>query len=86
MVEDIVSLPDGGFRVSGSASLDDLRQHIPIAEDFDSVTVTGWVLEVLGHVPQPGDTFDYNGFKVTVESAARRKVDQILIENERETV
>ncbi|MDO4865171.1 MAG: hemolysin family protein [Clostridia bacterium] len=80
VVEDIVRLPDGGLRVSGGASLDDLRQYVPIAEDFDSVTVNGWVLEVLGHFPQPGDTFDYNGLKVTVESAARRKVDQILIQ------
>ncbi len=83
VVEDIVQLPDGSLRVSGGASLDDLRQHVPIAEDFDSVTVNGWVLEVLGHFPQPGDTFDYNGLKVTVESAARRKVDQVLIQHER---
>ena len=67
VVEDIVELPEGGWRVSGGASLDDLRELFPIAEDFDSVTVNGWVLEVLGHFPQSGDTFDYKGLRVTVE-------------------
>ena len=80
VVEDVVELPGGGWRVSGGASLDDLRELFPIGEGFDSVTVNGWVLEVLGHFPQPEDTFDYDGLHVTVERVARRRVEQIRIE------
>ena len=79
VVEDIVAVP-GGWRVSGGASLDDLQEILPIPETFDSVTVNGWVLEILGRFPQPGDTFDYEGLHVTVERVAKRKVDQIFIE------
>ena len=79
VVEDVVQLPDGEWRVSGGASLDDLRELFPIGEDFDSVTVNGWVLEVLGHFPQAGDAFDYQGLRVTVEKVDRRKVEQIRI-------
>ena len=79
VVEDIVKLPDGGLRVSGSASLEDLREHIPIPESYESVTVNGWVLEVLGRFPQPGDGFDYENVHVTVEKVARRRVEQIRI-------
>ena len=79
VVEDIVKLPDGGLRVSGSASLEDLREHIPIPESYESVTVNGWVLEVLGRFPQPGDGFDYENVHVAVEKVARRRVEQIRI-------
>ncbi len=82
VVEDIVEVSEGRWRVSGGASLDDLREIAPIDEDFDSVTVNGWVLEVLGRFPEPGDSFEYQGFNVTVEKVAQRRVETILIEKE----
>ena len=80
VVEDIVRLSDNQWRVSGGASLDELRERFPIDERFESVTVNGWVLEVLGRFPQPGDSFDYKGLHVTVEKSARRRIEQIRIE------
>ena len=83
VVEDIVPLSDDRWRISGSASLDDVRELFPIDEDFDSVTVNGWVLEVLGHFPQAGDTFEYRDLRVTVEKVANRRVEQICVERHR---
>ena len=80
VVEDIVQVSDGRWRVSGGASLEDLREIVPVDDDYDSVTVNGWVLEVLGRFPNPGDAFDYEGFKVTVEKVAQRRVESIVIE------
>ena len=80
VVEDIVPIAENRWRVSGGASLDDLRELFPIDEGFDSVTVNGWVLEVLGRFPEPGDTFDYGNLHVTVDRVANRKVEQIQIE------
>ena len=80
VVEDIVRLPDGACRVSGGASLDDLRELFDIPETFDSVTVNGWVTEVLGRFPQAGDTFDAGDMRVTVEKVGQRRVEQILIQ------
>ena len=79
VVEDVVQLSDDEWRVSGGASLDDLRELFPIEETFESVTVNGWVLEVLGRFPQPGDEFDYMNLRVTVERVAKRRVEQIRI-------
>ena len=80
VVEDIVPLPGGGWRVAGGASLEDARELFPIDDGFDSVTVNGWVVEVLGRFPQPADSFDYGGMHITVEKVDRRKVEQIRIE------
>lgn len=82
VVEDIVQLSENRWRVLGGASLEDLRELFPIGEDFDSVTVNGWVLEVLGHFPNPGDTFEYEGLKVTVEKVAHRRVERIMVEKQ----
>ena len=82
VVEDIVQLSENRWQVSGGASLDDLRELFPIGGEFDSVTVNGWVLEVLGRFPEPGDTFDREGLRVTVEKVAHRRVERILIERE----
>ena len=79
VVEDVVQLSDDEWRVSGGASLDDLRELFPIEETFESVTVNGWVLEVLGRFPQRGDEFDYMNLRVTVERVAKRRVEQIRI-------
>ena len=82
VVEDIVQLSENRWHVLGGASLEDLRELFPIGEDFDSVTVNGWVLEVLGHFPNPGDTFEYEGLKVTVEKVAHRRVERIMVEKQ----
>ena len=80
VVEDIVSLPEGAYRVSGGASLDDLRELFAIPDTFDSVTVNGWVTEVLGRFPQSGDQFDFDVMHITVERVGKRRVEQILIQ------
>ena len=80
VVESFRHVDGGGLLVSGSASLDDLRELYPIDERFDSVTVNGWVLEVLGHFPRTGDVFEYNDLKITIMKVSRRRVEQILIE------
>lgn len=79
VVEDIEELSDGSFRVSGGASLDDLRERFDIPESFESVTVNGWVLELLGRFPQAGDEFDYGKMHIAVDRVAKRRVEQITI-------
>ena len=51
----------------------------PFRQEFDCVTVNGWVLEVMGRFPQPGDTFDFEALHVIVEKVAKRRVELIRI-------
>lgn len=80
VVEDIVQLSDGRWQIDGGASLDDVRERFPIAGEFDSVTVNGWVLEVLGHLPEPGESFEHDGLRVTVENVDNRRVERVIVE------
>ena len=80
IVEEFQRLPDGRYRVECSANLDDLLEIFSIKKEYESVTVSGWVLEEMGTFPQEGDTFDCEQLHVTVEKVDKRRVIQILIE------
>lgn len=80
IVEEFKRLPDGSYRVECSANLDDLLDIFKLKKEYESVTVSGWVLEEMGAFPQQGDTFDCEHLHVTVEKVDKRRVAQILIE------
>lgn len=80
IVEEFQRLPDGRYRVECSANLDDLLEIFSIKKEYESVTVSGWVLEEMGMFPQEGDSFDCEQLHVTIEKVDKRRVLQILIE------
>ena len=82
IIEDFVPLPDGSWRIQGSASLDDLEDRFGLKKEYESVTVNGWVLEEMGQLPQTGDRFTCEGLTVTIEKVGRRRVEQIRVQKE----
>ena len=58
VVEEFKRLPDGTIVAEGSAELDKLQEQLGIPGEFDATTVGGWVTELLGRIPQVGDSFD----------------------------
>lgn len=74
---------EGRYAVDCSADLDDFFAffHLGLdAEDFDYVTVSGWVMEQLGKVPSAGDSFTYKDMRVTVTSATARHAVQVVLQ------
>ena len=47
---------------------------------FDSHTVGGWCIEMLGSFPKEGDTFTWQDAVVTVIDADERRVRKVLVE------
>lgn len=75
-------LPDGSYEVSGDMDIDDLF------EDFDyynrhfeseSSTVGGWAMEMLEHLPEPGEVFEYDGFTVQVLEVDEQRVTRLRV-------
>ena len=69
------------WAVNCSAALDDFFEFFKIpldAEDFDYMTVGGWVMEHLGKIPTAGDSFTYEGNTITVTKATARHAVQIV--------
>lgn len=66
----------GGVEADGRVEIDDLEDHLGLSfpEGRDYETVGGFVFSELGHIPEPGESFEYEGYRVTVTDAERTKV------------
>ena len=84
VIEEMEKLTDGSYRIVCSASIDDLAELFDIKTDPESdiTTVSGWVMECLGRIPQEGDTFSSEGLFVTVTKTDARRVVEILVRKE----
>ena len=80
VVEDIRSEDDNTWTVSGAADLYRLLDKMDIDEDeVESASITGWVMEQLGKVPEVGDTFVMENWQVTVTATDERRVSEIRV-------
>lgn len=73
-------LDDGRIRVTGMTRLDELSQWIGTGfEAQSSATIAGLILELLGHVPVPGESVTHERFMFTVEAMDGHAIASILI-------
>ncbi len=70
---------DGSWIISCSASLGDVFDLLNIREDCDASTVSGWVIDELGHIPKVGDKFRYENLEVSVTATLRMRVLEIRV-------
>ena len=80
-------LSDTVYSVSGSAELDDFFERFDLydEEEFDANTVSGFVTEVLGELPQTGKAFNYKNLDIKVTKTTRKRVVEIKVTvNEKE--
>ena len=80
VVEDIRNEGEDTWMVSGNADLYRLLDKMDIDEDeVDSASITGWVMEELGKVPEQGDSFIAEGWQITVTNTDERRVQEIRV-------
>lgn len=71
------------YLVMCSADLKDLFDKFDLGcdeDDYESNTVSGWVLEEFGHIPKVGDSFMYENLLVTVTKTNYTRVLEVSIE------
>jgi CBS domain containing-hemolysin-like protein len=81
--EVILVHPEGvdGFLIHGKLDTDSLAKLADLnLEDEDVDTAGGLVLGLLGHVPQPGESVELQGWHFTVLSVDGRRIETIRIE------
>lgn len=80
VIETFHKNPDGSYTIACSADLTDLYDLFSLKGECDSATVSGWVLEQFGRIPEVGDSFDYENLRVTVTNLEHRRVLEIRVE------
>lgn len=86
-VDDITKTTDNSYVVNGDTSISDFVENLGLNEkdiDTDYDYVSGWVLEMLGHIPEVDEYFTFNDLKVTVTEmddnrVVKLRIDKILV-------
>ncbi|MBA2079207.1 MAG: hemolysin [Rhodanobacter sp. 68-29] len=80
----IVRRADGSWLVDGSLANDDLREllqvdQLPGEGDHDFRTVAGMVMAALGHIPQVGEVYAWQGIRFEVVDLDGARIDKLLV-------
>jgi CBS domain containing-hemolysin-like protein len=79
-VAPVQRLPEGGWAVLGGVPLADLEMEIDHSfARADVSTVGGLVLAAFGRVPRAGESLALDGFRITVDHMARRRVRRVTV-------
>lgn len=79
VIEEFMKVGDNKYRVLCSADLDKLFAFFSLDYESDSVTVSGWVMEELGRIPDEGDTFTYQNLAVEVTKTDHHRVLEVTV-------
>ena len=87
IIEEIKSVGEGEYIVSGMANLEKLFEELEIEldEDEDAMTVNGWAMKELDRIPEEGDSFEALGLTVKVLKMDGRRIENIHILDNRST-
>jgi putative hemolysin len=79
-VEAVRAAAGGGMSLLGHYPVHDLPNLGIEPPATEATTIGGLVAEQLGRLPEPGDTIELDGRRVTVESLRRRRVQRVRID------
>ncbi len=79
VIETFQKQPDGSYLIACSADLDDMYDLFQVKGTCDAATVSGWVMEQVGRVPEVGDRFQAEGLDVAVTKVEHRRVLEIRV-------
>ena len=79
VVQEIRKVSETEYLVAGSANIDKVFDVLQKEQEFDFITVSGWVMELAGRIPVQGDCFAYENLEVTVTEMDEKRVEQVRI-------
>ena len=80
IIETFNKQEDGSYLIACSANLDDMYDLFQVKGTCDAATVSGWVMEQVGRVPEEGDHFRAEGLDVIVTKVEHRRVLEVRVE------
>jgi putative hemolysin len=83
----IIVRDDGSLLIDGSLPIDTLKQRLEIDELPDEAfhqfdTLAGFVLSLLGRIPQPGEWMTWNGWRFEIMDMDGLRIDKVLVQQE----
>ncbi len=69
----------GIYRVDGSVDLDDFCDFFGVKTDSEMVSLSGFVMEKIGHLAKVGDSIDYENLSISVTAMEYHRVSEVEI-------
>jgi len=80
IVEDVEKIDDGEYLVQGTLTIEEFFEEFDIEDDdSEADTVSGWVMEKLGKIPDEGENFEYGGYLITISKIVSRRITEVKI-------
>lgn len=80
VLSDITETGENTYKVLGSVTVNDFCDFFELDEiESDSQTVGGWVIDMLGKIPEVGDELTYENLTLTVEKEEFRRITELKV-------
>jgi len=79
---DFVVLSDGEWRISGDYPIEDALERVGYLErgfESDYSSIGGWAFEMFGHIPEVGESFEYNGITVRIDEMDDQRIEWVVL-------
>jgi putative hemolysin len=77
-----VKRPDGSWLLDGQMPVHEVERALQVrglsAYEHEFTTLAGFVLYELGHIPVPGETFDWGSWRFEVVDLDGRRIDKVM--------
>jgi len=85
VTEKIIPLKQGGWLIDASTALENLSKILAIDkfETEDAITLGGFLIEQLNHLPVKGERILYKNFYFQIQKASAKRVLQVLVFKEK---
>ena len=76
--DSVQKISEREYVIEGSIKLDDLNELLELeldSEDYDSLG--GFIIERLDHLPQAGESIEYNNMKFVVQQVDKKRIEKV---------
>ena len=83
VVEYFKKINEGKYSVICSVSLKDFFEMFKLKnkiDNYEMLTVNGWVISEFGHIPKEGESFIFENLKITVSKLEKRRILEVMVE------
>ena len=67
------------YLIDASMDFEEFAEYFHLDEESEMVSVSGWVMEQFGRVPDQGDHLEYKGLEIEVTRVGNHHVDEIRV-------
>ncbi|MGA8296127.1 MAG: hemolysin family protein [Acidimicrobiales bacterium] len=77
----VMRIDDRRFLVDGACGVDELNEEIDVAiPEGEYVTLGGYLLDVLGHIPEESESVELDGATYRITRMDRRRIAKVVVE------